>query len=157
MHAHCPNFHIGYRFCLLRRLIRFPMGVGLSRASPWRAAGLRFEDLIVAVEGRAVAHPQVVLDAIRTAASDGGEIELEFLREEKRHRIEVPISDREGEVSEFTIPLLVSYESDRGKSETSVLLGLIYHEATEVAWRWRLLWLFSCTGGMADRLVEADE
>ena len=50
----------------------------------------------------------------------------------------------------------LSYESDRGTSETSVLLGMFNYKSTEAAWRFRLLWLFSFGGGDADRLIEVD-
>src|SRR5204863_9943281 len=52
--------------------------VGLAAGSPWRAAGLRFGDLLTSIGGREVAHPQVVLDAIR-AAPPASKVRVEFV------------------------------------------------------------------------------
>ncbi len=127
--------------------------VGLSRASPWRAAGLRFGDLVKAVDGVTVAHPQVVIDAIRAVPADG-KLALDIVRDGQPLRVEVGVTERESELHTFSIPLIYSYENDRGRSETSVLLGLYKHESTKAAWRTRLLWFIELSGGDADRLEE---
>jgi len=127
--------------------------VGLSRRSPWRAKGLRFGDLIVAVDGRSVAHPQVLLDAIRGSQDH---LRLTYLREGGRHELTVPSSERETELKEVLIPLLLSYQSERGVSELSILLGLFGFKETPAAWRCRLFWIFTFAGGDADRLKEVD-
>jgi C-terminal processing protease CtpA/Prc len=129
--------------------------VGLSRASPWRTAGIRYGDLVRAVDGVPVAHPQVVLDAIR-GAPDGGELKLEIVRAGATLTVAAGVSERAGEVREIDIPLLYSYSFDRGRSETSFLFGLYHFDSTPAAWRLRLLWFIEFEGGDADRL-EAEE
>lgn len=127
--------------------------VGLSRASPWRAAGIRYEDLVFQVDGVPVDHPQVLLEAIR-ARESGTKLKLSVTREGHVRTVEAPIGRREQELREFRIPLLYSYSRSRGRSETSVLFGLYGHESTSAAWRTRLLWLITFSGGDADALVE---
>jgi S1-C subfamily serine protease len=130
--------------------------VGLSAASPWRAGGVRFGDLVTSVDGEPVAHPQQVLDAIDAAESDA-RLAVEYVRGGERATAELAVSEREQETREISIPLLYSYEKDRGTSETSILLGLYRMESTEAAWELRLLWFFTFSGGDADRLIEVDE
>ncbi|MCY2961121.1 MAG: hypothetical protein NTY35_13250 [Planctomycetota bacterium] len=125
--------------------------VGLSRASPWRAAGVRYGDLVRAIGGEAVAHPQVVLDAIRKTPADGG-LELGIVRDGAQIDLQAGVSRRASELQEIDIPLLYSYSSDRGRSETSILFGLYRYESTPAAWRLRLLWFLEFSGGEADRL-----
>ncbi len=127
--------------------------VGLSRRSPWRATGLRFGDLIVAVDGRPVAHPQVLLDAIRGSEDD---LRLTYVRQGARGELSAPSSERETELKEVSIPLLLSYQSERGISELTILLGLFGLKETPAAWRCRLFWIFTFAGGDADRLKEVD-
>jgi C-terminal processing protease CtpA/Prc len=129
--------------------------VGLSADSPWRAAGVRFEDLILAVDGLPVAHPQVVLDRVRSAESDA-RLRLAIARGAERLELEVLVSRRESETSHVLIPILFSYERVRGASETSILLGLIRFRSTAAAWDGRLLWLISFGGGDADKLEKVD-
>jgi C-terminal processing protease CtpA/Prc len=129
--------------------------VGLSRRSPWRTAGLRFEDLIVAVNGKPVAHPQVVLDVIRETPPEEVVV-LDILREDTPLHIEAPVSEREGEISSFTIPLLFSHESTRNEADTSLLLGLLGYRETEAAWEFRILWFIRLTGGDTDQLKEVE-
>ena len=125
--------------------------VGLAAESPWRAAGVRFEDLIVAVDGAGVPHPQFVLDLVRGAESDA-KLRLAIARGGERLEIEAPLSRRESETSHVSIPLLFSYEHERGESETSILLGLFRFRKTAAAWDARILWFISFGGGDADRL-----
>jgi C-terminal processing protease CtpA/Prc len=127
--------------------------VGLSRRSPWRAAGLLFGDLLVNVNGQRVGHPQAVLDAIRNA-EPGSRLQLDFLREGTSQSVAAAISAREQEISAVTLPLVFRYESGRGRSEWSLLLGLVSYESTAAAWEFGFLWLFSVRGGDADRLQE---
>jgi len=125
--------------------------VGLAEESPWRAAGVRFEDLILAVDGHAVAHPQVVLDLVRSAEPDA-KLRLSIARGPERLEIEAAVSERESETSHVMIPLLFSYERSRGASETSILLGLLRFRSTAAAWDTRILWFISFGGGDADKL-----
>jgi hypothetical protein len=55
---------------------------------------------------------------------------------------------------EVSIPFLYSYSNDRGHRETSLLLGLYLHESTKAAWKTRLLWFITFSGGDSDRLEE---
>lgn len=127
--------------------------VGLSAASPWRAADLRFGDLVVAIDGATVTAPEIALDAIRDA---GERLRVSFVRAGARQEVETPLTRRARETHEFYIPLLYEYESDRGKSDTSILLGLFRHEKTRAAWRVRLLWFIRFGRGDADALLEVD-
>ncbi|MBK7877436.1 MAG: hypothetical protein IPJ77_17145 [Planctomycetes bacterium] len=125
--------------------------VGLARTSPWRRAGVRFGDLVAAVDGAPVAHPEVLLSAVRAGARP---LHLGIVRAGERLELDAPLSQREHELTEFSIPLLYSYENDRGHTTTSALFGLYKFERTRVAWRLRLLWFVSFAGGDADRLEE---
>ena len=129
--------------------------VGLARSSPWRAAGLVYGDLITAVDGALVGHPQVVLDAIR-GAEDRSELTLVVWRGGERAEVVAPLSRRERELSRFKIPLIWSYEAEPRKSETSVILGLVRVRRSEVAWDCRLLWVISFGGGDSDRLERVE-
>jgi C-terminal processing protease CtpA/Prc len=129
--------------------------VGMAQESPWRAAGLKFGDLIVRVQGEPVAHPQVLLDEIRKAEADQG-LALVIRRSGEQLEIDAPVSSRVSEVTSFTIPLIFSTESERGTSETSFLSGLIGWKSTPAAWEFRLLWFIRLAGGDADRLKEVE-
>lgn len=130
--------------------------VGLARSSPWRAAGLRFGDLLAAAGGRPVSHPQVVLDAIREAPPDGV-LRLAYVRDGARAECDAALSARTSEVRTLFLPPLVDYESERGTSETSLLLGLVKVTDTPAAWEFRLLWFIKFGGGDADKLKEVRE
>ena len=129
--------------------------VGLSRSSPWKQAGLRFEDLIVAIDGREAAHPQVVLEAIRER-EPGDAVSLEVLRSGERITLEARIAQRTSRMSGFTIPLIFSHENDGTRSETSLLFGLLGYKETAAAWEFRLLWIIRFSGGETDRLEELE-
>lgn len=127
--------------------------VGLAAESPWRACGLRFGDLLVAVDGAEIAHPQVVLDALREA-EQGTSVTLTVRRGASAFDVAAPVSRRVQTVRRIAFPPLFSYGAERGESELSILLGLVKRTATEAAWEWRILWLFRFGGGDADRLEE---
>ncbi len=126
--------------------------VGMSQGSPWRAAGLRFGDLLVAVDGVPVAHPQDVLAAMRRPRAET--LHLDCRRDGTAFAVDAPLSQRASELTEISLPLLFSYEADRGRSEWSLLLGLVNYRSTAAAWRFRLLWLIAFGGGDEDRLLE---
>jgi len=129
--------------------------VGLSSKSPWRAAGLVYEDLVVSVDGAALSHPRVLLEAIRSAPP-GADLAVEYIRGGERRTASVPTTRRVRELKEVSIPLIFSYENDGERKTTSMLLGLIRHTTTPAVWRTRLLWIISFGGGDADELVEVD-
>lgn len=129
--------------------------VGLTRESPWRAAGIVYGDLIVSVDGREIAHPEVLLEAVHAAPEDGA-LELAVVRGGERLTIRAPVSQRASEVTEFTIPLIFSYEAQRDEHTTSILLGLFRYRSTAAAWDLRLLWLIKFGGGDSDRLETVD-
>ena len=54
----------------------------------------------------------------------------------------------------MSIPFVFTYSRERGTTTTKVLFGLYARTATPVAWKLRLLWLLSFSGGDADRLEE---
>lgn len=125
--------------------------IGLARTSPWRRAGIRHADLVTAVDGATVADPEVLLGALRSGKHA---LALDVARGAERVSVLAPLTQRESEVTEVSIPLLFDYENDRGHRTTSVLLGLVNYERTKVAWRWRILWFIGFAGGDADRLEE---
>lgn len=127
--------------------------VGLSRGSPWRRDGLVLGDLITSVAGNPCAHPEVLIAAIRATKSDST-LPLDFVRGAEKRHVDVHVSKRESEMREISIPFLYSYSNDRGHHETSFLFGLYHHESTKAAWKTRLLWLISFSGGDSDRLEE---
>ena len=126
--------------------------VGLSARSPWRDAGLRFEDLLVAVDDQPLDHPQDLLARLREPDRDS--LRLTYIRNGARQTVDAALSRREHEFTEVTLPLLFSYESKRGHSEWSILLGLLHYHSTAAAWRFRLLWFIGLGGGDADQLLE---
>jgi hypothetical protein len=96
----------------------------------------------------------VVLERIRTTEED--EVELELVRDGQRSVVRAPLSRREGETRELSIPLVFSYEKENDRTTWSALLGILRWESTPAAWRLRLLWLFRMSRGDADRLESAE-
>ncbi|MGA0871151.1 MAG: PDZ domain-containing protein, partial [Planctomycetota bacterium] len=128
--------------------------VGLSRRSPWRQAGLQFGDLLTSVSGEDLAHPEVLIGAIAKAAAAGESLDVGFVRDGEHQSVLAQVSERSHSLREVTIPPLIRYTAERGRAETSILLGLIRHERTRAAWELRLLWLIRFGGGDADQLLE---
>lgn len=126
--------------------------IGLSARSPWRSAGLRFQDLLVAIDEQPLTHPQELLAAARDLERDS--LSLTFVRDGIEQTVTAALSDREHEVNEVSLPLVFSYEINRGKTEWSLLLGIVNYRSTTAAWRFRLLWLIGFGGGDADQLLE---
>jgi S1-C subfamily serine protease len=127
--------------------------VGLARGSPWREAGLRFDDLLVETGGQKVAHPQVVLDAIRDAPAQG-KVALRYVREGLSHELEASVSRRARETKRVSIPLLYGYTKQGDFKRVWVFFGLYKHTRSAAAWELRLFWLFKFRGGDADRIEE---
>lgn len=126
--------------------------VGMSARSPWRTAGLQFEDVIVALDEQELAHPQDLLAFVRNAERQT--VDITYMRNGQRQTVAAGLTNRDSELSEITLPLLFSYEADRGRSEWSFLLGMLNYRSTAAAWRFRLLWLIGFGGGDADLLLE---
>jgi len=126
--------------------------VGLSQHSPWRSVGLRFGDLLVGINGKVLTHPQDLLTAVREAT--GEHLQVDYLRDGERATTRAPLSRRDSDLTEVSLPLLFSYEAQRGATEWSLLLGIFHYRSTAAAWRFRLLWLIGFAGGDADRLLE---
>ncbi|MFT4515507.1 MAG: C-terminal processing protease CtpA/Prc [Planctomycetota bacterium] len=126
--------------------------VGMSQRSPWRIAGLRFQDLLVAIDEQPLTHPQDLLAAARDAQRDS--LRLTFVRDGKRQTVVADKTAREHQTTEISLPLIFSYDVDRGHTEWSLLLGSINYQSTAAAWRFRLLWLIGFGGGDADQLME---
>jgi C-terminal processing protease CtpA/Prc len=129
--------------------------VGLARSSPWRK-GLRFGDLIVSVNGAEVAHPYVLLDAIRKTPKKET-IEVAFVRGGDRQTVELPVSRRKKETKQVRIYGIYHYDRDGDYSSTWVLLGIYSHKRTKAAYQTRILWIFKWRGGDADRLEKIKE
>jgi len=127
--------------------------VGMAANSPWRRAGLQFGDLIVAVGGQPVHHPQLLLSAIRTQPLDK-RLDVAFWRDGVQTPVAIPLTERQQEITSVFIPPLFSYRSQRGMSATSIVFGLFSYESTDAAWKFGFLWFFSFGGGDADRLEE---
>ena len=128
--------------------------VGLSRGSPWRSVGLQFGDLITAVDGTAITHPDTLLAVLRDPGKQT--VQLTVRRGDATSTLDAPLSQRAGELNSFSLPILFSYESKRGRTEWSLLYGLLGYQSTAAAWDFTLLWLISFGGGDADRLLEVD-
>jgi len=129
--------------------------VGLAASSPWRSVGLVYGDLVVAVDGVAVAAPAALVDAIRLGPEDGS-LPLTVVRGATRFSVDAPLSKRAREMRDVSVPLVFSYERTRERSAWSALLGLVRYESTRAAWKLRLLWFMGFSGGDADRLREVD-
>ncbi|MFN0244378.1 MAG: PDZ domain-containing protein [Planctomycetota bacterium] len=127
--------------------------VGLARGSPWRKDGLAYGDLVTAVHGAPCSHPEVLLEAIRSTDEDST-IALDVLRAGQRLRFEAHVSRRASQVHAVSIPFLFRYSNDRGQREMSILLGLYKRESTQAAWKTRILWFITFSGGDSDRLEE---
>ncbi len=134
--------------------------IGLSKASPWRSAGVTFEDLIVSVNGAPLRAPQALLDLIRET-QPGKSLDLELAGDAGREpprAVRGRVSSRERAFHRIHIPLVFRCErTGTGRSEWSFLLGLFAFERTPVAWRGRFLWLIDFGRGDTDRLVELTE
>jgi C-terminal processing protease CtpA/Prc len=128
--------------------------VGLSAASPWRAAGVRFGDLLTLIDGRVVTQPQVVLDTVREPDRD--RVLLTLVRGTTTLTVTARLTERAATVTSFAVPLVLSYEATRGRTEWSLLTGLLGFQSTAAAWRIQLLWLVSLGGGDIDELIEVD-
>jgi len=129
--------------------------VGLSSNSPFRGAGLKYGDVLAAVDRHKVSHPQVVLDAIREA-DDDAVLAVTVVRGEEPRKGSVPLTRRARGLRNVSIPLIYSCGTERGETETSILSGLLRRRTTRAAWEWRVLWLFSFSGGDADRLEDSE-
>ena len=134
--------------------------VGLTLESPWRAergrsGGVVYGDLVRAVDGVEVAHPQVLLDAIRAAGSED-KLDLEIVRAGQIVSIRAPLSQRAEDITRIKLQPLFGLEHENGVWDFSVLLGLIGWEKTPAAWELRLLWLFTIRGGDEDRLESSE-
>ncbi len=127
--------------------------IGLSRSSPWRGCGIRFLDVLVAIDGRPLLHPQDLLNALREPLRES--VQLSVVRDAVTSTVEAPLSQRARATREFSVPLVFSYENDRGASEWSAVLGLFHYRGTNAAWRFRLLWLIRFGRGDEDRLLES--
>ncbi|MFT7617549.1 MAG: C-terminal processing protease CtpA/Prc [Planctomycetota bacterium] len=129
--------------------------IGLSKASPWRYAGVQFKDVIVEADGVPVAHPQVLLESIQ-AKEEGDKMDLVIQRGNERLEVEVLLTARATEFERFSIPLLFSHESKGEVSDTSLLFGLFGLEETAAAWEMTILWFITFSGGDSDELEEVD-
>jgi hypothetical protein len=143
--------------------------VGLSARSPWRPAGLRFGDIVTRVDAVPVAHPQVLLDALRSAPEDGS-IELTYHRPATQTTgittdqqlgfgaamtVRIPVTHRVRALRELDVPLLFHYErSGHERTDWSALLGILQYKHTPAAWRFRLFWLFRMGAGDTEQLTE---
>ena len=127
--------------------------VGLSARSPLRGSGLRFEDVLVAVDHRPISHPQVFLEAVREAPA-GGELLVRYARAGAIAEANVPVSEREDAFESVYVPLLFSYKEKGEESDFSFLLGLFGYESTAAAWKFKLFWLLNFGGGETDKLEE---
>ena len=82
-------------------------------------------------------------------------MQIAFRRGADANAADAALSARAQELREFSIPLLYSYETGRGTTEWSALIGVLSYRGTKAAWRMRVLWLISFGGGDTDQLLEA--
>ncbi|MEM8884668.1 MAG: PDZ domain-containing protein [Planctomycetota bacterium] len=130
--------------------------VGLARTSPWRRAGLLYGDLIVDAGGQAIAHPNLLLKAVRDAPAKG-RIKLKLVRGGETLEIDAPVSRRAQEQQITQIPLLYYFERDRDQTSFWVFLGIYKRVKTAAATDTRVLWFFKFRSGDSDRLEEVKE
>jgi len=130
--------------------------VGLSRGSPWRNAGVTYEDLVVEAGGNPVSHPNVVLRAIRDAP-EKGRVRLVIRRNGERIEVDAAVSRRAQEQKIAQVPLLYYYEKDRDRKKFWVFLGVYKRVVTDAARETTVLWLFKFRSGDADHLEEVAE
>ncbi len=126
---------------------------GLSQRSPWRAAGLRYSDVLVGMDDWPIAHPQDLVLMLRDRSKQS--VAIEYVRDGQRRTCVAPLSEREGEVTEVSIPLLWSYQHKRDVTEWSLILGIASGRSTMTAWEFRLFWLIHVSGGDSNQLVES--
>ncbi|HEU4418127.1 MAG TPA: hypothetical protein VFT55_04265, partial [Planctomycetota bacterium] len=108
--------------------------------------------LLTAVAGCSVAHPQDVLTALRDPEVET--VRIDYLRNGTPQHVDAPLSQRNRDLTEVTVPALFYYSSDRGSSEVSMLLGLVNYRSTAAAWRFRLFWFIAFGAGDTDQLLE---
>jgi len=130
--------------------------VGMSRSSPFRAVGLVYGDLLVAVDDAPIEHPNVLLAAIRDAEKDA-KLKITYMRDGERHEIEAPVSQRTQQQQMVDIPLLYYFERDRDRVTWWVFFGIYKHTRTAAATEARILWIFKARSGDSDRLEEVKE
>jgi len=130
--------------------------VGMARTSPWRAAGLRYGDLIVEAGGKDIDHPNVLLLAIRDTPAKG-RLKITYYRDGARTEVEAPVSRRAREQQIIDIPLLYYYEKDRDRVVRWVFFAIYKHTRTNAARETRILWLLKFRSGDSDRLEEVQE
>ncbi|MFT5200164.1 MAG: hypothetical protein ACI87O_002839 [Planctomycetota bacterium] len=146
--------------------------VGLSAKSPWRPAGLRFGDIVTRVDTVAVAHPQVLLEALRSAPEDGS-IEITYHRPATQMThiatdiqpgfgaamtVRIPVTHRVRALRELDVPLLFHYErGGHERSNWSALFGILQYKHTPAAWRFRLFWLIRMGVGDTEQLTEVGQ
>ena len=75
--------------------------VGLSQRSPCRVAGLRFGDLLVAIDEQPLTHPQELLAAARDEQRES--LQLTFVRDGQQQTRAIDLSAREHEITERVI------------------------------------------------------
>lgn len=138
--------------------------VGLSRRSPWRPAGLRFGDLVSAVDGVTVDDPQVLLERLRMAEDDA-RLSIRYHRPlaEAGQGFEAPrealvrATERRQALRDLHVPLLLRYtRKGPGRYRWSTLLGLLSYERTPAAWSLGYLWFGGVSGGDTESLVEVE-
>ena len=91
------------------------------------------------MDGRPVAHPQVLLEAIK-AKQQGDSLDLVVMRGAERMEAEAMLTARAGEFETFSIPLIYSYEA---KGEHAVITHDTFDSTAELK--------FHLTKGAANR------
>ena len=80
--------------------------------------------------------------------------DFEILEDGTPQHVDAPLTRRNRDLTEVTVPALFYYSSDRGSSEVSMLLGLVNWRSTAAAWRFRLFWFIAFGAGDTDQLLE---
>lgn len=127
--------------------------VGLARSSPWRKAGVQFGDVILRLNDRTVKNPQELLAVINDLLPRDP-VTVTVFRDNRSLTFDTTVTERQEEVKQVRIPLIYSYENDRGIKKTSILLGLYRVRKTAVAAQYTWLWLIHYAVGDASRLEE---
>jgi S1-C subfamily serine protease len=112
-------------------------------------------DVITAVNGEAVHGGDDFLALMRPLVP-GSRARLQVVRGRERQEVELPVRDPGTGLTGFHIPLIVRYEEDRVKEETTfgILLNIFKYTRKEEKRTYRFLWLIKVTTGSDEELAE---
>ncbi|HZN57167.1 MAG TPA: PDZ domain-containing protein [Planctomycetota bacterium] len=125
---------------------------------PAAAAGLQPGDVLAGIHGTRIHGGEDFL-AIAKGLEPGAEVRVEVLREGKRLQVPVKVRTPESYVSKAHFPLIVIYENDPRKDETTfgLILNIFKYTRKEDRRTYRFLWFISFSTGTNEELKEVAE